>query len=140
MAVPTASGKSLVAYVACLLKALQGKRALYIVPLRALASEKYDDLRPLESLGISVGISMGDFDAPDPSLDKFDILVATSEKGDELGTIRVYDTGVSTGYKSFLRRAEAEEGDVLVADFDLVETAVTLHLEIDEILDYDAYE
>ena len=57
-----------------------------------------------------------------------------------MGTIRVYDTGLSTGYQSFLRHAEAEEDDVLVADFDLGEAAVTLRLEIDELLDYDAYE
>ena len=57
-----------------------------------------------------------------------------------MGTIRVYDTGLSTGYQSFLRHAEAEEDGVLVADFDLGEAAVTLRLEIDELLDYDAYE
>jgi len=39
LAVPTASGKSLVAYIAVVRAALSGQRAFYIVPLRALASE-----------------------------------------------------------------------------------------------------
>jgi len=84
MAVPTASGKSLVAYLAALRWALKGSKVLYIVPLRALASEKYEDLKEFESLGVKIGISMGDYDMPDPSLERFDILVATSEKADSL--------------------------------------------------------
>jgi helicase len=84
MAVPTASGKSLVAYLAALRWALKGSKVLYIVPLRALASEKYEDLKVFESLGVKIGISMGDYDLPDPSLERFDILVATSEKADSL--------------------------------------------------------
>ncbi|UCE73629.1 MAG: DEAD/DEAH box helicase, partial [Methanomassiliicoccales archaeon] len=84
MAVPTASGKSLVAYLAALKWALQEGKVLYIVPLRALASEKYEDLKEFESIGVKVGISIGDYDIPDVSLEKFDILVATSEKADSL--------------------------------------------------------
>jgi helicase len=84
MAVPTASGKSLVAYLAAVKWALFGGRVLYIVPLRALASEKYDDLKEFEELGIRIGITMGDYDIPDPLLDRYDILVATSEKADSL--------------------------------------------------------
>jgi helicase len=84
MAVPTASGKSLVAYLAALRWAMQEGKVLYIVPLRALASEKYEDLKEFEDLGVKVGISMGDYDMPDPSLERFDILVATSEKADSL--------------------------------------------------------
>ncbi len=84
MAVPTASGKSLVAYMAALRWALEGNKVLYIVPLRALASEKYEDLKSFSAMGVKVGISMGDYDVADPSLDRFDILVATSEKADSL--------------------------------------------------------
>lgn len=84
MAVPTASGKSLVAYLAALRWALKGGKVLYIVPLRALASEKYDDLKEFESLGLRIGISMGDYDVPDVYLERFDIIVATSEKADSL--------------------------------------------------------
>ena len=85
LAVPTASGKSLVAYLALLSKALKGGHGLYLVPLRALASEKFEDLRALcQPLGLRVGIATGDLDAEDPHLARFDIIVATSEKADAL--------------------------------------------------------
>jgi helicase len=84
LAIPTASGKSLVAYLAILNHVLNGGKALYIVPLRALAAEKYDDLKRFESLGIKVELSMGNLDSPDPRLSEFDIIVSTSEKTDSL--------------------------------------------------------
>jgi helicase len=84
MAIPTASGKSLVAYLAAIKAALKGGRALYIVPLRALASEKYRELKAFEKLGISVGMSLGDYDQLDPMLERFNIVIATSEKADSL--------------------------------------------------------
>src|SRR5881628_3403552 len=59
LAIPTASGKSLVAYLAILASVLRKGKALYIVPLRALAAEKYEDLKEFEPLGIKVGISVG---------------------------------------------------------------------------------
>ncbi len=56
LAVPTASGKSLVAYLAALKHVLERHgKVLYIVPLRALAAEKYDDLKRFEPLGVKVG-------------------------------------------------------------------------------------
>lgn len=84
LAIPTASGKSLVAYLAVLKHVLNGGKAMYIVPLRALAAEKYDDLRAFEKLGIKVGISMGDYDSPDPTLGRYDVIVSTSERADSL--------------------------------------------------------
>jgi helicase len=84
LAIPTASGKSLVAYLAILASVFRGGKALYIVPLRALAAEKYEDLKEFESLGIKVGISVGDYDSVDPTLEKFDVIVATSERADSL--------------------------------------------------------
>ena len=89
LAVPTASGKSLVAYLAILNAVLRGGKALYIVPLKALASEKYEDLAHFESLGIKVGESSGDYDEIDPKLHRYDIVVATSEKADSLLRHRV---------------------------------------------------
>src|SRR5437762_13020313 len=62
LAIPTASGKSLVAYLAILASVLRGGKALYIVPLRALAAEKYEDLKEFEQLGMKVGISVGDYE------------------------------------------------------------------------------
>jgi helicase len=84
LACPTASGKSLVAYLALLRAARAGKTGLYLVPLRALAQEKHEELQAFEVLGIKVGISIGDFDLPNDKLEKLDILVATSEKADGL--------------------------------------------------------
>jgi helicase len=89
LSIPTASGKSLVAYLAMLQAVLRGGKALYIVPLKALASEKFDDLSKFESLGIKVGESSGDFDDIDPKLHMYDIVVATSEKADSLLRHRV---------------------------------------------------
>jgi helicase len=84
LAMPTASGKTLLAELAMLRAALQEKRSLYIVPLRALASEKYESFRKFRSLGISVGISTGDFDKRDERLGRNQIIIATSEKADSL--------------------------------------------------------
>ncbi len=84
LAIPTAAGKSLVAYLACLKSVMAGGKALYIVPLRALAAEKYEDLKEFESLGVKIGISVGDYDSPDPTLERYDVIIATSEKADSL--------------------------------------------------------
>ncbi len=84
LSIPTASGKSLVAYLAMLQAVLRGGKALYIVPLKALASEKFDDLSRFADLGIDIGEATGDYDELDPKLGRFDIVVATSEKADSL--------------------------------------------------------
>ncbi len=84
LAIPTASGKSLVAYLAMIQAVLRGGKALYIVPLKALASEKFDDLSKFEDLGIRVAEATGDYDELDPKLGMYDIVVATSEKADSI--------------------------------------------------------
>jgi len=84
LSVPTASGKSLVAYLTILDAAIRGKKSMYIVPLRALASEKWEDLQPFKKLGIKVGISTGDLDSKGSHLARNDIVVCTSEKADSL--------------------------------------------------------
>lgn len=84
MAVPTAAGKSLVAYVAALRGVLRGGKALYIVPLRALAWEKIEDLREFRKVGLKIGASLGDFDSSYQSLANCDIVVATAEKADSI--------------------------------------------------------
>ncbi|MCG7844308.1 MAG: DEAD/DEAH box helicase, partial [Methanomassiliicoccales archaeon] len=85
LAVPTASGKSLVAYLAAVKRVLHdGGKVLYIVPLRALAAEKFEELQRFERLGLKVGMSIGDFDEVDKGIEQLDILVATSEKADAI--------------------------------------------------------
>jgi len=76
-AVPTASGKTLIAQLAML---TADGPALYVVPLRALATEKYETFQELP--GVSVGLSTGDLDATEADLADEDIVVATSEKVD----------------------------------------------------------
>ena len=85
LAVPTASGKSLVAYLAAVKRVLHdGGKVMYIVPLRALAAEKFEELKRFERLGIKVGMSIGDFDEVDKGIEHLDILIATSEKADAI--------------------------------------------------------
>ncbi len=85
LSIPTAAGKSLVAYLAIAQRLKQeGGKAFYIVPLRALAREKYEDLKAFEKLGLKIGISTGDLDESDVRLSKYDVIVCTSEKADSL--------------------------------------------------------
>ena len=82
--VPTASGKTLIAELAMLSSVARGGTALYIVPLRALASEKAAAFERWEELGFDVGVSTGNYDADGEWLASRDIVVATSEKVDSL--------------------------------------------------------
>ena len=84
-AMPTASGKSLVGYIPAVDTVLKKRgKVLYIVPLKALASEKKDDLDKFSELGIKVVMSTGDLDSDDGKLMDSDIIVATSEKVDSM--------------------------------------------------------
>lgn len=85
LSIPTAAGKSLVAYLAIAQRLKnEGGKAFYIVPLRALAREKYEDLKAFEELGLKIGLSTGDLDESDVRLSQYDIIVCTSEKADSL--------------------------------------------------------
>ena len=77
VAIPTAAGKTLIAQLAML---TADGPALYIVPLRALAREKYETFTALP--GIDAAISTGDFDAAENDLETADVVVATAEKVD----------------------------------------------------------
>ncbi|MBR4202923.1 MAG: DEAD/DEAH box helicase [Candidatus Methanomethylophilaceae archaeon] len=85
VAIPTASGKSLIGYIPALdMMVRKGKKVLYIVPLKALASEKKDDFEKFSKLGIKAHLSTGDLDSDDKNLQDADIIVATSEKADSM--------------------------------------------------------
>lgn len=84
VSVPTASGKSLIAYVAIYREFLKGRKSMYIVPLRALASEKYEDMKKMSALGLKVALSIGDYDDSPDFIKRFDVIVCTSEKADSL--------------------------------------------------------
>ena len=86
--IPTASGKSLVAFMGLVNQLMVkniGSRGIYIVPLKALASEKLGELKQIgESLGLKIGLGIGDAPNEARQIDDCDILVCTSEKLDSL--------------------------------------------------------
>jgi len=60
---------------------------------------------------------------------------AQTEAGDSCGRIRVQEYGTCYGHAEFLRRAGADEGDILQISFDLVGGGATLALIDDESLE-----
>lgn len=60
--------------------------------------------------------------------------VAQSDSGAPCGTLKLGETGTSWGYTSFLSMHGADEGDILIVEFDLVTKKATLHLGDDELL------
>ena len=85
LAIPTSSGKTLVAEICILKSILEGKgKALYLVPLKSLAREKYHDFKGYEELGITVAMSVGDYDSPGTKLSDADIVILTTERADSL--------------------------------------------------------
>ena len=83
---PTASGKTLVAELAMLNNLLSNpeKKAVYIVPLKALASEKFRQFKKKYGDMIKIALSIGDLDSNDSYLSNYDIIICTSEKFDSL--------------------------------------------------------
>ncbi len=86
LATPTASGKTAVALMAASIHLVKGGKVLYLVPLRALASEKIEDCRRFlcRGTGFKAAVSTGDYDSSDPWLADYDVIVATNEKADSL--------------------------------------------------------
>lgn len=82
---PTASGKTLIAELACMKHILEHhKKALYIVPLIALANEKYREFKRKYGHLCKVALSIGDTDSADSHLADYDLIICTSEKLDSL--------------------------------------------------------
>ena len=82
---PTASGKTLIAELAALKSIIEGKgKTVYIVPLKALASEKYRDFKRRYDKIAKIALSIGNIDSADPFLADYDLIVTTSEKLDSL--------------------------------------------------------
>jgi len=83
----TASGKTAVAEMAFMKNLMEsGRSVVYIVPLRALASEKYEEFQEkYGDLGYRVRVQSGDRDlSKSPLTLRFDILVTTSERCDSI--------------------------------------------------------
>jgi replicative superfamily II helicase len=82
---PTGSGKTLVGEMALLRAMLDGRKGLYLVPLRALAVQIAEGLRErYEKDNVSIGESHGDFQLPGTELSEFDLIVTTYERADSL--------------------------------------------------------
>ena len=82
---PTASGKTLIGELAALKSILESRgKAIYIVPLKALASEKYNDFKKRYENAAKIALSIGDMDSKDPYLVDYDLIIMTSEKLDSL--------------------------------------------------------
>jgi helicase len=82
LATPTASGKTFVAILASIKHLINGGKVLYLCPLRALASEKYEEFKNL--LEFKTALSIGDYDSEDPWLKNYDVIISTYEKADSL--------------------------------------------------------
>jgi len=82
---PTASGKTLAAELTTLKVLESGKQAIYVVPLRALASEKFEEFSKWEKLGYRIELQMGDLDSKFlRDVGDFDIMITTAEKLDSI--------------------------------------------------------
>ena len=80
---PTASGKTLVAELAIMNAIFHDKgKCVYVVPLKALASEKFEHFK--NNHEFKTAITSGDIDSDDSYLEKYDLIITTSEKFDSL--------------------------------------------------------
>ncbi|MEM2967629.1 MAG: DEAD/DEAH box helicase [Candidatus Caldarchaeum sp.] len=90
LAVPTASGKTLVAQLATIHKLEnEGGKTVYLVPLRAIAWEKYVDFSILRRIkgpkgGFRIALATGDYDSKAEELADYDVIIATYEKFDSI--------------------------------------------------------
>lgn len=81
---PTGSGKTMVAELAMLDNIInKKKRVIYIVPLKALASEKYREFSELYGDEFRIRISIGELQNERYNYD-YDLLILTAEKLDSL--------------------------------------------------------
>jgi helicase len=89
---PTSSGKTLIGLMATFNVLLQGKKIVYLSPLRALAQEKFNDFSVFKTveatakLGrkVKIKISTGDYDSNGANLRDADIIILTNEKMDSI--------------------------------------------------------
>ncbi|MDP8012252.1 MAG: DEAD/DEAH box helicase, partial [Thermoplasmata archaeon] len=84
ISMPTASGKTIIAYAAIMRALKLGMKALYMVPLRALAMEKFEELNSTIGKEYKIILSMGDFDTSSDELKSADVVVAVFEKIDSV--------------------------------------------------------
>jgi len=82
---PTASGKTLIAEIAGIKSIIEGKgKTIYIVPLKALANEKFKEFKKRYGHLTRIALSIGDIDSADNYLIDYDFIICTAEKFDSL--------------------------------------------------------
>ena len=82
---PTGSGKTLVGEMGLLRAVLDGKRGLYLVPLRALAHQVARSLRErYDGRAVRIGVTTGDLHLTGEDMSNYDIVVTTYERADSL--------------------------------------------------------
>ena len=117
---PTASGKTLVALIAAINILKKGLKVVYLTPLRALTTEKFQDFRVLEKLDlfdrkIKVKIASSDYSSAGRELAEADVIVLTNEKMDLLIRHRtewIHDVGLFVADEVHLT-GERERGPTL---------------------------
>ena len=89
IASPTASGKTLLAELVMLKSILRDSgKCLYVVPLNALAYEKYQNFKDKYKSVAKIGISTGDYESSSRYLERYDVIILTLEKLDSLTRIK----------------------------------------------------
>ena len=100
--IPTASGKTLIAMLAILSHLSKHKtKVVYLTPLRALTSEKFEEFKKLEKLSlgrkIKVALSTGDSKEKKEKLEDADVVFLTNESMDANMAFQqdwIYDIGL----------------------------------------------
>ncbi len=84
IAAPTASGKTLIAEIACI-NSILGRRqkAVYVAPMRALVTEKFNEFKQSYPY-IKCAMSIGDLDSNDQWLADYEMVFVSTEKFDSL--------------------------------------------------------
>ncbi|MDW0173916.1 MAG: DEAD/DEAH box helicase, partial [Nitrososphaeraceae archaeon] len=100
---PTSSGKTLIGLMGMINILNMGKKVVYLTPLKALATEKFNEFKIITDLScfrnrrVNIGISTGDYDSSGSELIDKDVIILTNEKMDSI--LRhdpnwIYDVGL----------------------------------------------
>jgi len=87
---PTSSGKTLIGLMGMINILSKGKKVVYLTPLKALATEKFNEFKIIKNLScfknrkINIAISTGDYDSYGTELIDKDIIILTNEKMDSI--------------------------------------------------------
>jgi len=87
---PTSSGKTLIGLMGMINILSKGKKVVYLTPLKALATEKFNEFKIIQNLScfknrkINIAIATGDYDSYGTELIDKDIIILTNEKMDSI--------------------------------------------------------